>query len=103
MIFGKYSYHVNLPETPEYPTHINRVIIDGLYIDKRCEQGIPDTYFLVRSKVDLLSIKDVILRRRVDDTKKGSLIKMEGGTLGELRLIDISADCLETIVEGDSK
>jgi len=95
------SYMGDQPENPEQPTHINRMIVDGLYIDERCEQGIPDTYFLIRSKVDLLSIKDVILRRRVDDAKKGSLIKMEGGTLGELRLIDISADCLETIVENE--
>ena len=94
------GYTGDYPEIPEQPTHINRLIIDGLYIDERCEQGIQDAYFLIRSKVDLLSIKDVILRRRVgDDTKKGSLIRMEGGTLGELRLIDISADCLETIVE----
>ena len=87
------------PENPEQPTHINRVIVDGLYVDERCEQGIPDSYFLVRSQVDVLSIKDVIIRRsHVGDSKKGSLVKMDGGTLGELRLIDISENCLETTV-----
>ena len=98
IIGGAYTTGGVYPEIPEQPTHINRIIVDGLYIDERCEQGIPDTYFLIKSKVDLLSIKDVILRRSVGGSKKGSLIKMEeGGTVGELRLIDISADCLETI------
>jgi len=82
------------------PTQIDRLIIDGLYIDERSEQGIPESYFLIKTKIGLLSIKDVILRRSgVGDAKKGSLIKMDGGIVGELRLIDISADCLETIVE----
>jgi len=93
------SFTGDQPETPEMPTNISRVIVDGLYIDERCEQAIPDAYFIVRSKVDLLSIKDVILRRQVGDAKRGALVKVEGGTLGELRLIDISADCLETIAE----
>jgi len=94
------GYTGDQPENADQPTHINRVIVDGLYIDERCEQGIPDSYFLVRSKVDLLSIKDVIVRRRnVGDSKRSSLVKVDGGTLGELRLIDISADCLETIAE----
>jgi len=97
------SYMGDQPENSGQPTQINRVIVDGLYIDERCEQGIPDSYFLVRSKVDLLSIKDVILRRAVGDYKKGSLIKMEGGSPGELRLMDISADCLETVVENEPR
>ena len=94
------AYMRDLPEDSEQPTQIDRMIVDGLYIDERCEEGIPDSYFLIKSKVDLLSIKDVILRRKgVGDAKKGSLIKIDGGTIGETRLIDISADCLETIVE----
>ena len=94
------SFVGDQPETSEMPTNIGRVIVDGLYIDERCEQAIPESYFLIRSKVDLLSIKDVILRRRgVGDAKRGSLIKIDGGTLEELRQINISADCLETIVE----
>jgi len=94
------GYMGDQPENSEQPTHINRVVVDGFYIDERCEQGIPDSYFLIRSKVDLLSVQDVILRRRnVGDSKRGSLIKVDGGTLGELRLIDISTDCLETITD----
>ena len=98
MFFLGGSYTGDQPENSAEPTHIDRVIVDGLYIDERCEQGIPESYFLIRSKVDLLSIKDVILRRRgVGESKRGSLIKMDGGTLGDLRMIDISADCLEEI------
>jgi len=94
------GYMRDLPEDSEQPTQISRMIVDGLYIDERCEQGIPDTYFLVKSKVDLLSIKDVVLRRTIGNAKQGSLIKVvEEGSLGELRLIDISADCLEMMVE----
>jgi polygalacturonase len=93
------SYMGDQPENPEQPTQIDRMIVDGLYIDERCEQGIPDSYFLVKSKINLLSIQDVILRRKgVGDAKKGSLIKMDGGLLGETRLLDISADCLETTI-----
>jgi hypothetical protein len=81
------------------PTQIDRLIVDGLYIDERCEQGIPNSYFLIKSKIGLLSIKDVIIRRKgVGEAKKGSLIKVDGGLLGETRLIDISADCLETMI-----
>jgi hypothetical protein len=99
-IFGGCYGGGDQSETPEMPTHINRVIVDGLYIDERCEQGIPDSYFLIRSKVDLLSIKDVILRRHnVGDTKKGSLIKMDGGMLGELHLNDVSVSGLKTLVD----
>ena len=94
------SYTGDQPENPGQPSQIDRVIVDGLYVDERCEQAVPESYFLIKSKVDLLSVKDVIIRRRgVGDAKKGSLIKMDGGSLGETRLLDISADCLETIVD----
>ena len=111
------SYMVDTPDTdpgirPDWstdstsvgqPTHIDRIIVDGLYIDERCEQGIPGSYFLVRSKVDLLSIKDVIVsRRNVGDSKKGSLIKMDGGSLGELQLRNMSISPLKTLIDGNS-
>ena len=87
-------------DSHEQPSHINRVIVDGLYIDERCEEGIPDTYFLVRGRVDLLSVKNVILRRHdVGNTKRGSLIRKDGGSLGELQLIDINENCLKTVYD----
>ena len=97
------GYTGDQAESADQPSQIDRVIVDGLYIDERCEQGIPESYLFVRSKVDLLSINDVIVRRRVGDARKGSLVKIEGGTLGELRLSNISADCLETIVDTSSE
>ncbi len=93
------SYMGDQPESPEQPSQIDRVIVDGLYIDERSEQGIPDSYFLVRSKVGLLSIKDVIVRRKAGQSPSGSLIKMDGGKVDELRLENISENCLKTVVE----
>jgi hypothetical protein len=94
------NYFRIMPEKPGQPTHINRIIIDGLYIDERNEQCIPDTYIRVMSKVDLLSIKNVIIRRHnVGDAKRGSLVKRDGGTIGDLQLIDINENCLKTVYD----
>ena len=94
------SFVGDQPETSEMPTHISRIIVDGLYIDERCEQGIPDSYFLVRSKVDLLSIKDVILRRAEGLPAKGSLVRVEsGGSVGELRMKDMSVTGLDMLID----
>jgi len=101
------SFTGDQPETSEMPTHISRIIVDGLYIDERCEQGIPDSYFLVRSKVDLLSIKDVILRRAEGLPGTGVLVRVEsGGSVGELRMKDMSVTGLDTLIDakpGDIK
>ena len=93
------SFVNDQPETPEMPTHIGRVIVDGLYIDERCEQGIPDSYFQVKSDVDLLSIEDVLLQRSEGLCDKSSLVRVESGTVGELRIGSRSTTALKTLID----
>jgi len=83
------------------PTKIDRIIVDGLYIDERNEQGIPETYFQVKSQVGLLSINNVILQRAKGLSDNGSLIRMEAGALGELQLRNVNVSPLKTLIDGN--
>lgn len=94
------SYNMDHPESAEQPSRIDRVIVDGLYIDERSETGVPETYFRIKSHVGMLSIKDVILQRTKDCPQEGSLIRLEeGGSVDEARLNNVSAPCLDSLVE----
>ena len=97
LIGGHYIF--DSPETAEYPTKIGKLIVDGLYIDERNENGVPDNYFRIKSDIDMLSINNVILQRTPELRGKGSLIKVESGTVGELRMNNISAPALRTPIE----
>jgi len=93
-------YVRDLPATEQHPNKIDRIIIDGLYIDERNENGIPNDYFRIKSDVGLLSINNVILQRAEGLSKKGSLIKVEpGSVVGELHLNNISTSGLETLID----
>ncbi|MDR3235010.1 MAG: hypothetical protein LBT46_15345 [Planctomycetaceae bacterium] len=85
------EYYLNRPERPNYPTKIDRLIIDGLYIDERNVQSVPETYIRVKSQVGVLSVNNVILRRAEELPKSGSLINVDGGAIQELILNNISA------------
>ena len=97
-IFGG-NYFRNLPAKPGFPTHIHRVIVDGLYIYERDENGVPDNYFLSKCDIDMLSINNVILQRAEGLSQKGSLIHVESGTIGELRMNNISTSGIKTLIE----
>ena len=93
------GYMQDVPETPTQPTKIDRIIVDGLYIDERNENGIPDTYFQIKSNVGLLSVKDVILQRAKELPEKGSLIRVDSGSVGELQLDVTSVSGLKTLID----
>ena len=92
-------YVRNLPETDEHPNKINRLIIDGLYIDERDPNGVPDSYFQLRSDVGFLSISNVNLQRSQDIPRKGSLIRVISGTIKELRLLNVTTTGLEKLMD----
>jgi len=83
------NYMQDLPEQEKQPTKIDRIIVDGLYIDERNENGVPESYFRIKSNVGLLSINNVILQRARELPDKGSLIHVESGSIEELRLNNI--------------
>jgi len=93
------AYASDSPEIESQPTKIDRMIVDGLYIDERNENGIPDNYFLIKSDVGILSINNVILNRDKKIPRKSSLIKMEGGTIEELRMNNISVPGFEKMID----
>ncbi|MCL1933221.1 MAG: glycosyl hydrolase family 28 protein [Candidatus Azobacteroides sp.] len=101
LIGGHYVY--DRPATLQHPGKIDRLIVDGLYIDERNENGVPDSYFRIKSDVGFLSINNVIMQRAEGLPKKGSLIQIEPGcTVGELRLNNISTSGLETLIDARS-
>ena len=97
LIGGHYVY--DRPATAQHPGKIDRLIIDGLYIDERNENGIPDNYFKVKADIGFLSINNVIMQRAKELPKKSSLIKMESGTIGELRMNNVSTSGLEKLID----
>ena len=101
-IGGNYIFDDDQPVNKEiYPGKIDRLIVDGLYIDERNENGVPpDSYFKIKSDVGILSINNVILQRAAGLPEKGSLIQVEpGGSVGELRLNNISTSGIKTLIE----
>jgi len=101
LIGGHYVYdeRPDRPATAEHPTHIGKIVVDGLYIDERNEKGVPDSYFRIKSDIDMLSINNVILQRAPGLTDKGSLIRVESGTIGELRMNNIATPGLNTLID----
>jgi hypothetical protein len=94
------GYVRDRPARADQPSKIDRIIVDGLYIDERNENGLPDNYFRVRSDIGLLSINNVILQREEGLPKKSSLIKVEdGSTVKELWMNNINTSGLERLID----
>ena len=94
-----YDHRPDRPVTDQHPTRIGKIVVDGLYIDERNENGVPNSYFRIKSEVGMLSISNVILQRAKELPVKGSFIKMAGGAVGELRLNNISTQGLEKLID----
>jgi len=93
-------YVRDLPAEKEvHPTKIGRIIVDGLYMDERNENGIPDNYFKIKSDIGMLSISNVILQRAEGLPQSSSLIKVESGTIGELRMNNIAVSGIEKLID----
>ena len=95
IVGGHYNY--DRPEDPGKKSIIDRLIIDGMYIYEDNIKSIPETYIRIKSKVGVLSVKDVIHRRAEDLPKGGSLIMIDGGSIDELLIDNISAPAITTI------
>ena len=93
-------YVRDLPaEKDKHPTMIGRIIVDGLYIDERNENGVPDNYFKIKSEIGFLSINNVILQRAEGLPASSSLIKVESGVIGELRMNNIAVSSVEKLID----
>jgi polygalacturonase len=93
------NYVTDSPEDANNPSRIRRLVVDGLYIDERCPEAVPESYFRVKSAVDFLSVRNVILHRDKVLGKAGSFIKVEDGLIKELELHSISAPSLHTLLD----
>lgn len=94
------SYNLNAPESEDQPTHVDRLVLDGIYVDEQDEASIQEAYVRVRSRVEQLVVRNVCLRRAAGLPKRGALVRTEmGGTVGELILENITAHGLETLVD----
>jgi hypothetical protein len=88
-------------ETDMQPTHINRLLIEGLYVDEQIQAGLQASYMRLKSRVDTMIIKDCVIRRSAELGKSGSLLRIEdNGNIGELRIRNISAPAIQCLVEG---
>jgi polygalacturonase len=92
-------YNKDEAEQPDCPTLINRLIIDGLLVNELNEAAFQDTYFSIKSKVDYMSVKNVVIQRNPAFGKKGSLLRVEGGGVSQLWLTGIYAPCLAALIE----
>jgi len=90
------GYIVDVPESKTMPTRIDRLIIDGLYVDERDATAVQDAYIRVKSHVGVMQVKDVMFRRE-GAGRGGTLIRVEAGHIEDLRLVHIRADCLDAL------
>lgn len=94
------KYMVDQPESPETPTHIERLVIDGLYVSEDDPAGIEGAYLRNQSHVDEVVMRGVYFTRSEALSRAGSLIRNEaGGSIGALRLSDIHVQGLDSLVE----
>jgi hypothetical protein len=94
-----YDHRPDRPATAEHPTKIKKLIIDGLYIDEQNEAGVPENYFKIKNDIDFLSINNVILQRNKNIPEKSAFIKIESGTVGVLRMNNVSVSGLKTLID----
>jgi hypothetical protein len=93
-------YMTDTPQQPGNLTKIGRLMIDGLYVDERNKNSLPDAYVDVRgADIDVLSVKDVIIRRADGLPRFSSLVKVKDSRISDLLLNDISAPGLNKLTE----
>ena len=83
------------------PTSIDRLIIDGLYVDERKPEVFPDSYIdIVGGNVKLISLDKVIIRREGSVGPDGVIIRENGGKVNEVVTGSlISTPCLKGIIK----
>lgn len=95
------GYMVGKPTDETCPTHIGKLVVNGLYVDERKAEGSSGSYFYLKGgHVDLLSVNDAIIQRSFTDQKSGSLVKIIDGTIGQVRVDNVYAPCLKKLVDG---
>jgi len=95
------GYMQGIPTSESCPTHIGKLVVNGLYVDERKPEGSSGSYFYLKGgQVDLLSVNDAIIQRSFTDQKSGSLVKIIDGKIGEVRVDNVYAPCLKKIVDG---
>ncbi|MCL1968090.1 MAG: glycosyl hydrolase family 28 protein [Bacteroidetes bacterium] len=94
-----YDHRPDRPATAEHPTKIRKLIVDGLYIDEQNEAGVPESYFKIKNDIDFLSINNVILQRNKEIPEKSAFIKIESGTIGILRMNNVSVSGLKKLID----
>ena len=78
------AYNRDKPRDEVNPTSIERLIVDGLYIDEENPEACQEAYFdIVGADVGLISLDNVIISRpKVED--KGSLVRIQDGSVRKI-------------------
>lgn len=74
------SYTGDGPETPEQPTEIASLLVQGLAIDEADALGAEDAYIRVRSHIAALAVEDAAFRRS-GDVAGGTFLSIEDGAV----------------------
>ena len=95
------SYTRDLPAREDNPTHIDRLFVDGLFVDEASDEAREEVYVRVRARVEELHMRNVHVRRSgTTDGAFGALVRVyEQGSIRRLSLTEIDADGLETLVD----
>lgn len=71
------NYLRDEPETPEKPSDIANLMIQGLTIDETDENGVEDVYIRVKSHVESLTVQDVLFKRSGSVKGGGTFIQLD--------------------------
>lgn len=92
------SYNLDRAESAKEPTHIDRLVIDGLYIYEAAERSMQDVYIHVRSHVEQMLLNNISLYRKQGLPVHGTLVGGDQNAKIDLLSIQgLQADTLKEI------
>ena len=94
------DYTQDKPETPEHPTLIERLEIQGLHIDEASQNAVQDAYIRIKSKIESMTVQDVYFRRS-KDISGGTFIRVEDhASVDDLQIVDaVLPATLDRVIE----
>lgn len=93
------AYMKEQPELPEEATCIDRLMVDGVYIDEDNPAGIEESYMTVFSCVRMLSLQNILLHRAEGLPRQGVFLRVQGGSIDTMVLQHINAPDLSYLVD----
>lgn len=96
-------YMNDIPKSADNSTKIGRMVIDDMYVYEKNKNSLPNAYIDVRgADIDVLSVKNVLIRRAKDLPQYSSLVKVRDSDISELLLDAINAPDLNTLIDAEA-